>query len=77
MHEAIVEVLAQVLSVPAATVGADGFGPKSCKKWDSLRHLQIALALEGRFSCTFDPAEVPRLVSVPDIAKVLTEKGVS
>jgi acyl carrier protein len=75
MREAIVEVLSMVLALPAPQVSKDGFGPSTCSSWDSLKHLQIALALEDRFACTFDPAEVPRLVDVPAIEGVLREKG--
>ena len=76
MREAIVEVLSMILALPAPTVGAEGFGPKSCQSWDSLKHLQIALALEDRFGCTFEPPEIPRLVDVPAIEGVLREKGI-
>lgn len=77
MREAIVEVLSQVLVLPPPAVAVEGFGPQACKSWDSFRHLQIALALEDRFACTFDPSEIPRLVTVPAIEEVLKEKGVS
>jgi acyl carrier protein len=75
-RQAIVEVLAQVLAVEEGTVD-DSFGPRSCKSWDSLRHVQIVLALEDRFGCTFEPGDLPRLISVATIAEVLAEKGVA
>lgn len=77
MRDAIVEVLSQVLALPQPVVSQEGFGPKSCQSWDSLKHLQIALALEDRFGCTFDPPEIPRLVDVPAIEGVLQQKGVA
>ena len=74
MRAAIVEVLSQVFAVPAPSID-DGFGPKTCKKWDSLKHLQMVMALEDRFAITFDPAEVPRLIGLPVIEEILREKG--
>jgi acyl carrier protein len=77
LAETIIDVLSEVLRVPRPEAGEPGFGPRTCARWDSLRHVQIALALEERFACTFEPAEVPRLVDVPAITRVLQGKGLS
>jgi acyl carrier protein len=74
MRQAIGEVLASVLSVSVSSVLEDGFGPQASANWDSLRHLKIVLALEARFSCVFTASEIPRLVSIPAIERLLLEK---
>ncbi len=76
MREAIVSVLSQVFAVPAGTID-DKFSPQTCKKWDSLKHLQLVLALEDRFACTIDPGDIPRLVNPNEIETVLGAMGVA
>jgi acyl carrier protein len=42
--------------------------------WDSLRHLNLVIALESEFGVSFTPEEIPELLSVEIIALTLTEK---
>lgn len=44
--------------------------------WDSLRHLNLVVALEAEFGVAFSPEEIVELVSVDIIALTLKEKGV-
>jgi acyl carrier protein len=46
------------------------------KSWDSLRHLNLILALEEKFGVTFEAEEIPELVSVRVIAKALESRNV-
>jgi len=76
MREAIIGVLSQVFAVPAPSIN-DEFSPRTCKKWDSLKHLQLVLALEDRFAVTIDPIDIPRLVGPSEINEVLSAMGVA
>jgi acyl carrier protein len=45
--------------------------------WDSFRHLQAILALEGEYGVQFDPQRIPDLTSVELLQKELEKKGAS
>lgn len=47
---------------------------ESVEAWDSLQHLNVALALEEVFSVAFSPEEMERLVSVEQIVQMLKGK---
>jgi acyl carrier protein len=43
--------------------------------WDSFRHLQAILALEGEYGVQFDPQIIPELTSVSLLQEELKKKG--
>ena len=45
--------------------------------WDSFRHLQAILALEGEYGVQFDPQRIPDLTSVSLLQNELEKKGAS
>jgi acyl carrier protein len=45
--------------------------------WDSFRHLQAILAVEGEYGVQLDPQRIPELTSVALIQAELEKKGVS
>lgn len=45
--------------------------------WDSFRHLQLMLAIEGEYGVQFDPQQIPDLTSVAKIQGALEAKGVT
>jgi acyl carrier protein len=47
----------------------------SVEAWDSFRHLQLILALEGEYGVQFDPQQIPELTSVEKIQHALESKG--
>jgi acyl carrier protein len=44
--------------------------------WDSFRHLQLVLAIEGEYGVQFDPQQIPELTTVSRIQTTLEQKGV-
>lgn len=44
-------------------------------KWDSLRHMNLILAIEDEFSCRFSDDEIPLLTSVAAIEKALAKRS--
>ena len=55
---------------PAATPLRDTEG------WDSLRHVMLVVGLETRFAVKLSAEEIQSMVTLADIERVLTEKGV-
>jgi acyl carrier protein len=43
--------------------------------WDSFRHLQAVLAIEGEYGVQFDPQRIPELTSVALLQAELEKKG--
>jgi acyl carrier protein len=62
MEDRIRNVMAAVLSTAPDNITEDS-SPHEIKTWDSLRHLNLVLALEEEFDIRFEEAEIPSLVS--------------
>jgi acyl carrier protein len=45
--------------------------------WDSFRHLQAILAIEGEYGVQFDPQRIPELTSVALLHAELVKMGVA
>lgn len=69
------ETIADILEVPAAAVTPE-LHATDVASWDSFRHLQLILALEGEYGVQFDPGQIPDLTSVGKLVAALTAKGV-
>lgn len=69
------EILADILEISPEMVTPD-LGMETIDSWDSFRHLQAILAIEGEYGVQFDPQQIPELTTVSHIQKILEEKGV-
>jgi acyl carrier protein len=49
-------------------------GFKNIKKWDSLNHVKLIMAIESKFNISIDPEESLQLVSFGQILKYLKKK---
>jgi acyl carrier protein len=56
--------LAKALKVPAETI-TDNASQMDLSDWDSVRHMNVVLALENDFGIEFEDAELPTLTSLP------------
>ena len=50
---------------------------ESVESWDSFRHLQLVLSVEGEYGVQLDPQQVPELTSVAKLQAALEQKGAS
>lgn len=66
-EDRIKNVMAAVFDVPVAEI-TDQASPHDIKGWDSLKHINLVLALEEEFNIRFDEAEVPTLLNLKIIA---------
>ena len=57
------DVMSAVFGIDAAAIGADA-SPATIAEWDSVRHLQLMLALEEAFGIQFDASELASLGSM-------------
>jgi acyl carrier protein len=68
------EILADILEIsPDEVTPETGVG--TVENWDSFRHLQAILAIEGEYGVQFDPARIAELTSVALIQEELAAKG--
>ena len=70
------DTLADILEIEPAEVTPE-LSATSVESWDSFRHLQLILALEGEYGVQFDPGAIPELTSVRKLCEALEAKGVN
>lgn len=68
------DILADILEIPPDEVTPD-LGVGMVETWDSFRHLQVILAIEGEYGVQFDPQRIPELTSVALLQTELDAKG--
>jgi acyl carrier protein len=66
-------IMADVFSMPVERVTLES-SSETIDSWDSLQHLNLMLALEQEFGLELLPEEIERLVSVHDIAALVSDK---
>lgn len=68
------EIFADTLEISPDEVTPD-LNTESVETWDSFRHLQLMLAIEGEYGVQFDPQQIPDLTTVAKIQEALAAKG--
>jgi acyl carrier protein len=68
------DILADVLEIPPDEVTPET-GVGTVDTWDSFRHLQAILAIEGEYGVQFDPQRIAELTTVALIQAELETKG--
>jgi acyl carrier protein len=67
MEDRIKNVMAAVFGIAPEQISDDA-SPHDIKGWDSIKHMNLVLALEEEFGIQFEDAEIPSLVSFQIIA---------
>ncbi|MBB5342500.1 acyl carrier protein [Tunturibacter empetritectus] len=68
------DILADVLEISPEEVTPE-LGVGTIDTWDSFRHLQAILAIEGEYNVQLDPSRIPELTTVSLIQAELIAKG--
>lgn len=69
------DLLADILEISPEQVTPE-LGVGTVENWDSFRHLQAILAIEGEYGVQFDPQRIAELTTVSQIQAELALKGV-
>ncbi len=69
-------VIAEALQVPAAEI-TDNLAMKDVEAWDSLRHMELIVALETAFGVQLTFDEIVAMQSVGEIKRVLAGRSVA
>jgi acyl carrier protein len=72
MKEQVYKIVAQVMNVPMSTVNDDS-SPDTVPAWDSLKHMNLVLALEQEFEIQFNDAQTVEMLSVGLILAIISE----
>jgi acyl carrier protein len=68
------ELLADIFEISAERVTPE-LSMGTLDSWDSFRHLQAILAIEGEYGVQFDPQRIPELTSVALLQAELVKMG--
>ena len=68
------DILSDILEIAPEQVTPD-LSMGMVENWDSFRHLQAILAIEGEYGVQFDPQRIPELTSVLLLRQELEKKG--
>lgn len=69
-------VIAEVLQVPAAGI-TDDLAMQDLEAWDSLKHMELIVALETAFDVQLTFDEIVAMQSVGEIKRVLAGRSVA
>ena len=73
MLERIQRILAAVFEKHPSEID-DNFTPETEVNWDSLRHINMIVALEEEFEISFDETEIPEMLSISIIYSTIQKK---
>lgn len=74
-EDALKQVIATMLNVDVATINEDA-SMDNVPNWDSLRHMNLVLALEEEFKVTIPDEDAGNITSYKLIKLVLNDLGV-
>jgi acyl carrier protein len=68
-------IIGKVLGVDPATLSEES-NAQNTPRWDSLRHIEVVLAVESAFHVRFTMPEIASLRKLGDIRRILVAKNV-
>jgi len=66
------KVISQVFNVPAESIN-ENTSPDTLKKWDSLGHMNLVIALEEEFGITLSEQQIIEILNYPLIVHTIKE----
>lgn len=75
MKERAYRVIANVMNVPAESID-DNSSPDTIEEWDSIKHMNLILALEQEFSIQFEDEQIADMLSAELVIETLKELGI-
>jgi acyl carrier protein len=70
------EVFKKIFQIEISSIN-DETSVDTVEKWDSLKHLNLVLALEEAFNITFTEEESVEIMSYPLVKAVLSDHGIT
>jgi acyl carrier protein len=76
MHE-FEELMADILMCAPEDLPPESTPLREVEGWDSLKHVQLIVRLEGLLGGKLTAEEIQGIVTLADVGRVLAEKGVN
>ena len=76
MNERVRHILGVVLEIPEKEID-EGLSAEQTTNWDSIRHLDLVMALEEAFGVSFSSEELGALTSYRAIVGALGQRGIA
>jgi acyl carrier protein len=76
MNDRVRHILGVALEMPEQQI-SESLSAEDTSNWDSIRHLNLVMALEETFGVSFSSDELGRLTSYRAIADALALRGIS
>ena len=73
MENRIKKVMSAVFDVPIEEIN-DESSPDTIESWDSLKHMQLVVALEEEFAIQYEDEEIVELLNYALIKLIISEK---
>ncbi len=70
MEDRLKKIMADVFDVPVSDIN-DSVSPHTIATWDSLKHINLILALQKEFGVRFEDEEIPTMTSYHMILNTL------
>lgn len=68
----VLRIVSQIMEIPIESLSMES-SPDAVESWDSLRHMNLILALEEEFGIQFTEEQILEMISVELIVEVLRE----
>jgi len=72
MYNKLLRVISEILDVPLNEMPMDS-SPDTIASWDSMRQIDIVMAVEEEFGIRFKDSDIPRLFGIRGFEQVLKE----
>ena len=72
MKERIIDVFSRIMEVPAEGISASS-SPATVETWDSLKHMNLVLALEEEFGIRLNDERIMKMVTLGAIVETVSE----
>ena len=69
-------LFANILREPVDKMN-DETSPRNSRNWDSLKHIELVMAVEATYSVQFSMPEIASLNSLGNVRQLLQQKGVA
>jgi acyl carrier protein len=70
IRDRVIQVISSVMNVPASQL-TESSSPESVSQWESMKHINLVLAIEEEFDVRFDDQQISELQSVQSIISVV------
>ena len=66
MRDDILQIISQIMNIPVEQLDDDS-SPETIENWDSLKHMNLILALEEKFAVSFSDDDIINMLNVRNI----------